>query len=45
MARDCGEVRSATRRRLKAAEVVIVGGLMISATMTVLYTVASWAIG
>lgn len=45
MARDRPEVRSATRRAVETAEVVIVGGLVIGAAVASLWTAARWVIG
>jgi hypothetical protein len=45
MARDRGEIRSATRQALETAEIVIMSGLVIAATLTALYTAARWVIG
>jgi hypothetical protein len=45
MARDRNEIRSATRRVLETAEIVIMSGLVIAATLTALYTAARWVIG
>lgn len=45
MARNCGEVRPATRRTLEAAEVVIVGGLVIAGVLASLWTLARWVMG
>lgn len=45
MARDRGEVRSATRRTFETAEVVIVGGLVIGGALASLWTAARWVIG